>query len=63
MNCMFLLSHVTLANRADDIRCKFVKKCMIKRPSVQQYCDLMGTQQKSRLIKIAKFAKFVMSKI
>ena len=46
-----------------DIRCKFLKKCMIKRPSVQQYCDLMGTQQKSRLIKIAKFAKVVMSKI
>ena len=36
---------------------------MIKRPSVQQYCDLMGTQQKSRLIKIAKFATVIMSKI
>ena len=39
-----------------------VKKCIIKRHSVQQYIDLKGTQQKYMIIKLAKFAKVIRSK-
>ena len=52
--------YMFVCSKFNEARKKFVKKSLYTKPSVKTFCDLIGSQKKSEIVKVAKFSKVIL---
>ena len=55
--------YMFICNRFSEERSKFIPKRCFQKPSVVKFCELLATNSKNMLFKVAKFAKIIMLQV
>ena len=55
--------YMFICKRFSEERSKFIPKRCFQKPSVAKFCELLATNSKNMLFKVAKFAKIIMLQV
>ena len=55
--------YMVICKRFSEERSTFIPKRCFQKPSVAKFCELLATNSKNMLFKVAKFAKIIMLQV